>query len=86
MTPYSEQELADLLRMLPPAPDAWVTEAQDRPRLLRQLKEVLSRAEQDRAFSQALIDDLERALVETGYDPTPALLEALRDRMGCEDR
>jgi hypothetical protein len=86
MSPYSEQELADLLRMLPPAPEAWVAEAQDRPRLLRQLDKVLSRAEQDRAFSQALIDDLERALIKTGYDPTPALLDALRERMGCEER
>jgi hypothetical protein len=86
MTPYNEQELADLLRALPPAPEAWVAEAQDRPRMLRQLDAVLTRAEEDRAFSRALIEDLEQALRQTGYDPTPALLAALRERIATDER
>jgi hypothetical protein len=85
MRPYDEQELAALLRALPPAPAAWVAEAQDRPQMQRHLDEVLTRAAEDRAFSQALIDDLERALQMTGYDPTPALVAALRAHIEADE-
>ena len=81
MSRSEEQEIADLLRSLPPAPEGWVRAAQELPFVARQIDDILARAEADHAFRAALIADLERALLETGYEPHPHLVDALRDRL-----
>jgi hypothetical protein len=80
MADYNEETLAQLLRTLPAPPQAWVRAAQEIPLARRGLDEIVERARADRAFRDALIVDLESALVAEGYEPDPLLVEALRDR------
>jgi hypothetical protein len=79
-TRYDEERLAQLLTMLPPPPEGWVTAAQELPAARRGLDDVVARAEADAAFRRALIADLEQALTRAGYEPAPSLVEALRRR------
>ena len=80
MPTYHEETLAELLRTLPAAPQAWVRAAQEIPLAQRGFDEIVERATADRAFREALISDLESALAAEGYEPDPALVEALRER------
>lgn len=81
MTSFDEFRLAELLRRLPPAPDAWVRAAQELPLVRDRLDEVVGRAEADADFRRALIEDLERTLAAAGYEPGRALVVALRQRL-----
>jgi hypothetical protein len=81
MRHYDEETLADLLRTLPAPPQAWVTAAQEIPLARRGLDDIVERAREDQAFRDALIADLETALESAGYDPDPALAEAVRARL-----
>jgi hypothetical protein len=80
MTSYDEQRIAELLRTLPPAPEAWVRAAQELPPARRGLDEIVARAEADLAFRRALVADLEAALAAEGYEPDERTLERLRER------
>jgi hypothetical protein len=80
MADYNEETLAQLLRTLPAPPQAWVRAAQEIPLARRGLDEIVELARADRAFRDALIADLESALVAEGYEPDPLLVDALRDR------
>ncbi len=81
MRDYNEETLADLLRTLPTPPQAWVKAAQEIPLARRGLDDIVERARADQAFRQALIADLETALEGAGYEPDPALADAVRDRL-----
>ncbi len=81
MSDFPEERLATLLRMLPPAPEGWVRAAQELPLARKGLDEIVRRAEQDAAFRARLVADLEEALQAEGYEPDPALIEALRTRL-----
>jgi hypothetical protein len=76
-----EERLAMLLRMLRPAPEAWVEAAKQLPGARRELDDLVARAEADADFRAALIADLERALQSAGYEPDRSLVEALRRRL-----
>lgn len=78
---YEIERLAALIRALPPAPPAWVRAAQELPDARRGLERIVARAEADPAFREALVADLESALQQAGYEPEPALVEALRSRL-----
>lgn len=80
MPRYDEETLAELLRTLPAAPQAWVRAAQEIPLARRGLDEIVERARADQAFREALLADLESALAAEGYEADPALVEALRER------
>jgi hypothetical protein len=80
---YDEIQIAEALSALPPAPTAWVRAAQELPRLERLLDEIVGRIEQDVEFRTRTMTDLETALLEEGYEPEPALVEALRHRLGA---
>jgi hypothetical protein len=80
MREYNEETLAELLRSLPTAPEAWVQAAQEIPLARSGLDEIIQRAEADAAFRDALVADLESALAAEGYEPDPVLVEALRER------
>jgi hypothetical protein len=80
MTHYDEEHIAELLRSLPPAPQGWVQAAQELPLARRGLDEIVERAQADAQFRTSLIADLESALEAAGYEPDPALVEALRQR------
>jgi hypothetical protein len=78
MTAYDEQRLAELLRALPPAPEAWVKAAEEIPPARRQMDEIVERAVADAEFRRALIADLEAALEQEGYEPDRISLDELR--------
>lgn len=84
MNETREEKLAELLRALPPAPAAWVEAAQELALARRTLDEIVSRAEADAAFRQALVADLESALAAEGYQPKRPLLDAIRERLANE--
>ena len=79
--PYDEERLAELMRMLPPAPRGWVEAAQELPRVRAEMDQVVSRAVEDAQFRRALIADLEEALRSEGYEPERLPLDELRRRL-----
>ena len=81
MTTYDEERLGELLRLLPPAPPGWVEAAQELPQARVDLDALIARAEEDAAFRQALVDDLEDALRVAGVEPRPVIVEHLRRRL-----
>jgi hypothetical protein len=80
-TPYDEERVAELLRTLPPAPEAWVKAAQELPRARQEINEIAARVEADKEFRAAVTRDLESALEAAGYDIDASLLPALRARL-----
>ena len=80
MALYDETRLGELLRRLPPAPEAWVRAAQELPLARLGLDDLVRRAEDDAEFRTRLVADLEAALREEGVEPDPELVEALRRR------
>lgn len=75
---YDHEQLASLIGMLPPAPQAWVRAAQELPEARRGLDELVGRAEADAAFRAEVLADLERALEAEGVEPQPRVVEELR--------
>jgi hypothetical protein len=78
---YDEARLAELLRMLPPAPEGWVKAAQELPRVRGELDDIVQRAVADAEFRRALIADLEAALRAEGYELEAMPLDELRRRL-----
>lgn len=81
MSEHDEERIADLLRLLRPAPEAWVRAAQELPLARRGLDDIVERARADDRFRRALVADLESALAAEGYERDPKLVEALRRRL-----
>ena len=82
MSPISgEERLGELLRLLRPAPAAWVRAAQELPLARHSLDEIVARAEADAAYKATVIADLEAALEQAGMVPAPRLVEELRHRI-----
>ena len=81
MSQFSEERLAVLLRLLPPAPRGWVEAAQELPLARLGLDRIVARAEADMRFRELLIADLEAALALEGVEPDPAIVEALRRKL-----
>ncbi len=81
MTGYDEERLAELLRALPPAPTGWVQAARELPAARAGLDALVERAEQDAAFRQALVADLEQALRAEGLEPRRDVVDHLRKRL-----
>jgi hypothetical protein len=84
MSAHDEERIADLLRLLRPAPEASVRAAQELPIALRGLDDVVERARADDRFRRALIADLEAALAAEGYTADRRAVEALRRRLPAE--
>lgn len=78
MNGYDEERIGRLLRLLPPAPAGWVQAAQELPAARAALDELVARAEQDAAFRQQLLADLEQAVAAAGYEPSPFVVSRLR--------
>jgi hypothetical protein len=77
-----EEDIGRLLGSLPPAPEGWVAAAAALPRARRALDDIGARraGEPARAAETA---ELERALAEAGYEPTPELVRAVQRRLGA---
>lgn len=78
---YDEERLAELLRLLPAPPEAWVRAAQELPAACAALEGLIARAEADTAERERIVADLEAALVAEGVAPTSPLLAELRERL-----
>ena len=75
---YDEEHIAELLRLLPPAPAGWVEAAKELPSARRSFDDLLERARADTEFRKAVISDLEAVLEREGVEPTRPLVERLR--------
>ena len=78
---HDEEALARLLGTLPPAPAAWVDAAAALPQTRRDADQIVALAETDQEFRAAALRDLEQALQSAGYDPSRALIAAVRERL-----
>ena len=85
MTRFPEERLAELLRLLRPAPAAWVEAAQELPLARRGLDRIVARAEADARFRELLVADLEAAFAQEGVEPDAETVEAIRKRFSPPD-
>lgn len=83
---YDEEQLGELLGLLPPVPAGWVQAAQELPLARRGLDAIVERARVDVEFRRLLVADLEAAVAEAGFEPTAELLEAVRACLPGLDR
>ena len=81
MSRFREERLAELLRLLPPAPRGWVEAAQELPFARPGLDRIVARAEADARFRELLVADLEAAFAQEGVEPDPVLVDEVRKRL-----
>jgi hypothetical protein len=81
MDRHPEERLAELLALLPPAPQGWVEAAQELPLARPGLDRLVARAEADARFRELLIADLEAAFAQEGVEADAVTVEALRKRL-----
>ena len=78
---YTEEQIAERLRRLPPAPAGWVRAACELPRARELMDGIVARAEADAEYRRAVLADLEAALRLGGVEPAAPLLEELRRQL-----
>ncbi len=83
MTYLTEEELAELIAIVPPAPMAWVQAAVELPQARGAIDGLVAQALADRARREAVLADLEAAFRGAGIEPRPRLLADLRARLGA---
>lgn len=81
MPTYSEEQLAELIALTAPPPEAWVRAATELPQARSVVDELITRATADRRLREAILADLEEALRGSGVEPRPELVESLRARL-----
>jgi hypothetical protein len=84
MNGYDEERIAELLRLLPPAPVGWVRAAQELPAARDGIAALVSRAEADAAFRAKVVADLETALEAEGIEATPSVVALVRLRLDAD--
>jgi hypothetical protein len=84
--PYDEEQIAELIALLRPAPTGWVRAAQELPAARAGLDEIVERARVDVEFRKVVAADLQAALEAAGQEPTEALVETLRACLAELDR
>ncbi len=75
---FDEEALGRLLAALPPPPEGWEEAAAALPQTRRDAESIVALVEADQEFRAAMIADLEAALREVGYEPTPPLVAEIR--------
>jgi hypothetical protein len=78
---YDEERIGELLRALPPAPEAWVQAASRMPATRRAIDQIAALASADAELRREVLSDLEGALQRAGLQPDPVLIAVLRDRL-----
>jgi hypothetical protein len=81
MAHVSEERLGELLGLLRPAPEGWARAAQELPFARRSLDDIVAQAEKDAEYREQVVADLEAALEHEGIEPSPQLVEELRQRL-----
>ena len=82
MSDYDVQRIAQLLRLLPPAPEGWMRAAQELPQARAAMDDIVARAEADGEYRARVVADLEAALQAEGVEAAPSAVAALRLRLG----
>ena len=82
MMPLAEEQIAELLALLPPPPVGWVLAATELPTARAAIDGLVEQAAADAAARQAILRDLEGALLAAGVDPRPQLVRQLQARLG----
>lgn len=80
MSTYDHDTLGRLIAVLRPVPAGWVRAAQELPAARRGIDDIVDRALADAAYRERVVADLESALADVGVEPTPPILEELRER------
>ena len=80
MSPYDHDTLGRLIAALPPVPHGWIRAAQELPTARRGIDDIVNRAVADAAYRERVVANLESALAEAGVEPTPPILDELRER------
>ena len=83
MTQLAEEQIAELIAILPPAPSAWVQAAIELPLARAAIDELVAQAIASRGRREAMLADLEAALRAAGLEPRPRLVDDLRARLGA---
>lgn len=78
MPDLTEEQIADLIATLRPAPMGWVQAAAELPQARAAIDELVARALENEAERQSVLADLERALRESGVEPRPGIVERVR--------
>ncbi|MDX6548311.1 MAG: hypothetical protein QOG33_1861 [Gaiellales bacterium] len=78
---YDEERIGQLLRALPPAPEAWIQAAARLPATRRAIDQIAALAAADAELRREVLADLEGALLRVGLQPDPTLVADLRDRL-----
>lgn len=86
MTELSEEQLAELIAALPPAPAGWVQAAVELPAAREAIDQLVTRALADEEARQAILADLEAAVREAGVQPRPETLDDIRARLSGPGR
>ncbi len=81
MLERTEEQLADLLAALPPAPAGWVEAAGALPSASAAIDDIVLRCLEAQQARAATLADLEGALRAAGVEPHRALVERLRERL-----
>ncbi len=82
MMPLAEEQIAELIGLLPPPPAGWVDAATELPAARAAMDRLVEQAAADDAARRALLSDLEGALLAAGIDPRPPLVAQLQARLG----
>jgi hypothetical protein len=85
MDDFTEERLAELIALLAPAPQGWVTAAIELPRASAAIDELVVAATADAQRRSAIMADLEQALRGAGLEPRSGLTETLRARLSGLD-
>jgi hypothetical protein len=81
MPDLDEQQLADLIAALPPAPEGWVKAAQGLPAAREAIDTLVERAQSDGRARERILADLEASLREEGVEPVRLVVHELRVRL-----
>ena len=82
MSDYDVQRIAQLLRLLPPAPEGWMRAAQELPQARAAMDDIVARAEADGEYRALVVEDLEAALQSECVEAAHSAVAALRLGVG----
>lgn len=82
MMPLAEEQIAELIALLPPPPAGWTAAAAELPAARAAMDRLVEQAAGDNAARRAILSDLESALLAAGVEPHPQLVRQLQTRLG----
>ena len=80
-TDHDEERIAELLQLLPPAPESWVAAAKQLPAARAAMDALVARAEADAELRSRVVAELDAAIRAEGIESQQRIVEALRRRL-----